>query len=155
VAGAIIFVGILGRDSEDAGRLRRRGHNVRTISTAWGHARHIFFFIILGITAIVMLAPTCSRLPPIYAYIVALGVFPVAYYVMVRVHRERTGPQLEQQASCSIRLPHLVCCRAAWGGGVRSSRKAQRKDLTQDRQDAKYAKRIFFFAYFALLAIFA
>ena len=27
---------------------------------------------------------------------VALGVFPVAYYVMVRVHHERTGPQLER-----------------------------------------------------------
>ena len=37
-----------------------------------------------------------DRYRPIYAYIVALGVFPVAYYVIVRVHHERTGPQLER-----------------------------------------------------------
>ena len=57
----------------------------------------IFFFVILGLTAIVMLAPyLLDYYRPIYAYIVALGVFPVAYYVMVRVHHERTGPQLER-----------------------------------------------------------
>jgi len=71
---------------------------VRTISTAWGpRPARIFFFVILGLTAIVMLAPYLfDTYRPIYAYIVALGVFPVAYYVMVRVHHERTGPQLER-----------------------------------------------------------
>lgn len=98
--GGIIFVGILGREilktlADYDGDL---AHNVRTISTAWGpRPARIFFFIILGITAIVMLAPYLfDAYRPIYAYIVALGVFPVAYYVMVRVHHERTGPQLER-----------------------------------------------------------
>ena len=98
--GAIIFVGILGREilktlADYDGDL---AHNVRTISTAWGpRPARIFFFVILGLTAIVMLAPYLfDTYRPIYAYIVALGVFPVAYYVMVRVHHERTGPQLER-----------------------------------------------------------
>jgi geranylgeranylglycerol-phosphate geranylgeranyltransferase len=98
--GAIVFVGILGREilKTLADYDGDAAHNVRTIATAWGpRAARIFFFAVLGITAIVMLAPyLLDYYRPIYAYIVALGVFPVAYYVMVRVHRERTGPQLER-----------------------------------------------------------
>jgi geranylgeranylglycerol-phosphate geranylgeranyltransferase len=98
--GAVIFVGILGREvlktlADYEGDL---AHEVRTIATVWGpRAARIAFFLLLGATAIVMLAPYLfDFFRPIYAYIVALGVFPVAYYVIVRVHRERTGPQLER-----------------------------------------------------------
>jgi len=98
--GAVIFVGILGREvlktlADYEGDL---AHDVRTIATVWGpRAARIAFFLLLGATAIVMLAPYLfDFFRPIYAYIVALGVFPVAYYVIVRVHRERTGPQLER-----------------------------------------------------------
>ena len=98
--GGIIFVGILGREilktlADYDGDL---AHDVRTIATAWGpRPARIFFFVLLGATAIVMLAPYLFHAyRPVYAYIVAFGVFPVAYYVMVRVHRERTGPQLER-----------------------------------------------------------
>ena len=72
--------------------------SVRTISTAIGPraARTVFFFL-LGATAIVMLAPyLAGHYQPIYAWIVALGVFPVAIYVIIRVTRERSGPQLER-----------------------------------------------------------
>jgi len=98
--GAIIFVGILGREvlktlADYEGDL---AHNVQTIATAWGpRPARIFFFVTLGATAIIMLTPYLFHAyRPIYAYVVALGVFPVAYYVMVRVHHERTGPQLER-----------------------------------------------------------
>ena len=98
--GGIIFVGILGREilktlADYDGDL---AHDVRTIATAWGpRPARIFFFVLLGATAIIMLAPYLFHAyRPVYAYIVAFGVFPVAYYVMVRVHRERTGPQLER-----------------------------------------------------------
>jgi hypothetical protein len=33
---------------------------------------------------------------PVYALIVALGVYPVLFYVLLRVTRERTGSQLEK-----------------------------------------------------------
>ena len=98
--GAIIFVGILGREvlKTLADYEGDKAHQVSTISTTIGPraARTVFFFL-LGATAIVMLAPyLLGQYEPIYAWIVALGVFPVALYVIIRVTRERTGPQLER-----------------------------------------------------------
>ena len=98
--GAIIFVGILGREvlKTLADYEGDQAHQVRTIATAIGPraARTVFFFL-LGATAIVMLAPyLAGHYERIYAWIVALGVFPVALYVIIRVTRERTGPQLER-----------------------------------------------------------
>ena len=98
--GAIVFVGIFAREvlKTLADYEGDNAHNVRTISTAVGPraARTVFFFL-LGATAIVMMAPYLAGLyDPIYAWIVALGVFPVAIYVIIRVTRERSGPQLER-----------------------------------------------------------
>ena len=98
--GAIIFVGIFVREvlKTLADYEGDKAHNVRTISTAIGPraARTIFFFL-LGATAIVMMAPyLAGYYQPVYAWIVALGVFPVAIYVIIRVTRERSGPQLER-----------------------------------------------------------
>ena len=98
--GAIVFVGIFGREvlKTLADYEGDKAHDVRTISTAVGPraARTIFFFL-LGATAIVMMAPyLAGHYQPIYAWIVALGVFPVAIYVIIRVTRERSGPQLER-----------------------------------------------------------
>ncbi len=98
--GAIIFVGIFAREvlKTLADYEGDKAHNVRTISTAIGPraARTIFFFL-LGATAIVMMAPyLAGYYQPVYAWIVALGVFPVAIYVIIRVTRERSGPQLER-----------------------------------------------------------
>lgn len=98
--GAIIFVGILGREvlKTLADYEGDKAHRVRTIATAVGpRAARTIFFILLGLTAIIMLAPYYyGYYKPIYAYIVALGVVPVAIYVIVRVTRERSGPQLER-----------------------------------------------------------
>ncbi len=98
--GAIIFVGILGREvlKTLADYEGDRAHGVRTIATAIGpRAARTIFFCLLGATAIVMLAPyLAGHYERIYAWIVALGVFPVAVYVIIRVTRDRTGPQLER-----------------------------------------------------------
>ncbi len=98
--GAIIFVGILGREvlKTLADYEGDRAHGVRTIATAIGpRAARTIFFCLLGATAIVMLAPyLAGHYERVYAWIVALGVFPVAVYVIIRVTRDRTGPQLER-----------------------------------------------------------
>lgn len=98
--GAIIFAGILGREvlKTLADYEGDKAHQVSTISTRIGpRAARTVFFCLLGATAIVMLAPyLLGHYEPIYAYIVALGVFPVALYVIIRVTHERTGPQLER-----------------------------------------------------------
>jgi geranylgeranylglycerol-phosphate geranylgeranyltransferase len=98
--GVIIFVGILGREvlKTLADYEGDKAHRVRTIATAIGpRAARTVFFVLLGLTAIVMLVPYFyGAFEPVYAYVVALGVFPVAIYVIVRVTRERTGPQLER-----------------------------------------------------------
>ncbi len=98
--GAIIFVGILAREvlKTLADYEGDKAHGVRTISTAIGpRAARTVFFLLLGITAIVMLAPyLLGDYKPIYAAIVGLGVFPVALYVILRTTRDRTGPQLER-----------------------------------------------------------
>lgn len=58
--GAIVFVGILGREilKTLADYEGDHAHNVRTIATAWGpRPARIFFFVVLGVTAVVMFAP--------------------------------------------------------------------------------------------------
>lgn len=97
---AIIAVAILGREilktlADYEGDLRE---HCRTISTVWGRRpARILFFIVLGLTIIVMLLPYMADIyHPVYAYIVAVGVFPVLAYVGLRVTRDRSGPQLEK-----------------------------------------------------------
>lgn len=98
---------------------------VRTIATVWGKRRaRIAFYLITGTAVCVMMVPylrnlyldqlaLCSInqgvcqvynqflafLPdyrPAYAYVVALGVFPVIVYVMLQVRRDSTSRQLER-----------------------------------------------------------
>lgn len=70
----------------------------RTIATVWGRrSARIFFYIMLAATLIVMMIPFLRQVyHPVYAYVVALGVYPVALYILFSVSGERTGPQLEQ-----------------------------------------------------------
>lgn len=97
---ATIWVGILGREilktlADYEGDLL---HHCRTIATAWGRRpARILFYIFLGLTLVVMLTPYTARLySPVYAYIIALGVFPIAIYIIIRVSQERSGRQLER-----------------------------------------------------------
>lgn len=97
---AVIFAGIFGREvlKTLADYEGDKAEHVRTISTVWGgRVARTVFFILLGITAIVMLAPYVADLyRPIYAWIVGLGVIPIAVYVIILVTYYRTGPELER-----------------------------------------------------------
>lgn len=122
----IITTAILGREvlktiADYEGDLRQQ---VNTIATVWGkRTARVFFYVTTGITVWVMLvpylikvyreqisfcsvlnvckifAPFADVLPvynPVYAYIVAFGVFPVVVYVMLQVKRGVPGRRLER-----------------------------------------------------------
>jgi geranylgeranylglycerol-phosphate geranylgeranyltransferase len=96
----VILVGILGREvlktlADYEGDLR---HRVRTIATVWGRRpARIVFYVLVAATLIVMMMPYLFEVyGPVYAYTVALGVYPVILYIVVRVTRYRSGPQLEK-----------------------------------------------------------
>jgi geranylgeranylglycerol-phosphate geranylgeranyltransferase len=96
----IITVGIMGREvlktlADYEGDLRQR---CRTIATVWGRRpARIVFYLLVAATLLTMMTPYIFRVyGPIYAYIVALGVYPVVLYIVLRVSHERTGPQLER-----------------------------------------------------------
>jgi geranylgeranylglycerol-phosphate geranylgeranyltransferase len=96
----IIFVAILGREvlktlADYEGDL---SESVRTISTVWGRkvARIVFYVLVIA-TVIMMLMPYVLEIyQPIYGYLVLLGVLPVIIFIMFRVSRYHTGPQLEK-----------------------------------------------------------
>lgn len=97
---AIIASAIMGREvlktlADYEGDLRQR---CRTVATVWGRRpARIVFYVMGAATLVVMMIPYMLNVyQPVYALIVALGVYPVLFYVLVRVTRERTGPQLEK-----------------------------------------------------------
>jgi geranylgeranylglycerol-phosphate geranylgeranyltransferase len=108
---AIIGVAITGREvlktlADYEGDLRQ---HVRTISTAWGrrYAR-IVFYLLAAATGWIMLLPYLLDVyKPVYAYIVACGVYPVILYALVRVSRYSSGRQLER-VSQLMKLDFLV-----------------------------------------------
>ena len=107
----IIIVAITGREilktlADYEGDLRQR---VRTISTAWGRRwARIFFFVIAAATGWIMLVPyLLDMYKPVYAYIVAFGVYPVILYALVKVTRYSSGRQLER-VSQIMKLDFLV-----------------------------------------------
>ena len=97
---AIIASAIMGREvlktlADYEGDLRQR---CRTVATVWGRrAARIVLYILGAATLVLMMIPYMLDVyEPVYALIVALGVYPVLFYVLVRVTRDRTGPQLEK-----------------------------------------------------------
>ncbi|MEJ2746737.1 MAG: geranylgeranylglycerol-phosphate geranylgeranyltransferase [Anaerolineae bacterium] len=96
----IIATGIMGREvlktlADYEGDLRQR---CRTIATVWGRRpARIVFYVLAAATVTVMMFPYLFKVyRPVYAYVVALGVYPVIFYILLRVSRYRTGPQLEK-----------------------------------------------------------
>ena len=96
----IIATAIMGREvlktlADYEGDLRQR---CRTIATAWGKRKaRIVFYILIAATVLVMMAPYYFDIyKPVYAYIIAIGVYPVIFYVLLSVRRHSTGPQLER-----------------------------------------------------------
>ncbi|GAB4163991.1 MAG: geranylgeranylglycerol-phosphate geranylgeranyltransferase [Candidatus Promineifilaceae bacterium] len=94
----IIGVAILGREvlktmADYEGDLSQQ---CRTVATVWGKrvSRNIFF-ILATTTGIIMMVPYLLRVySPVYAYIVAFGVYPVLLYILIRVARDTSARQL-------------------------------------------------------------
>ncbi len=96
----IIFVAILAREilktlADYDGDLREK---CRTVSTVWGRrvARIIFYILALATIGLMILPVIFGVYAPIYAYIVTFGVYPLIFYILVKVSRERTGAELER-----------------------------------------------------------
>lgn len=96
----IIFVAILSREilktlADYDGDLREKCH---TVSTVWGRrvARIIFYILALATIGLMILPVIFGVYAPIYAYIVTFGVYPLIFYILVKVSRERTGAELER-----------------------------------------------------------
>mgnify|MGYP001172840486 FL=1 len=95
IASAIMEREVLKTLADYEGDLRQR---CRTIATVWGRRpARIVFYLLAAATLVVMMLPYMLNIyEPVYAFIVALGVYPVLFYVLLRVTRERSGPQLEK-----------------------------------------------------------
>lgn len=96
----IIATAIMGREvlktiADYEGDLRQR---CRTIATVWGkRPARIVFYLLIGATVIMMMVPYLRNVyKPIYAYIVAIGVYPIVIYILIRVSRYSSGRQLER-----------------------------------------------------------
>jgi geranylgeranylglycerol-phosphate geranylgeranyltransferase len=107
----IVAVSIMGREvlktlADYEGDLRQR---VRTVSTAWGRrpARIVFFLLAAATGWVMMLPYLLDVYKPVYAYIVAFGVYPVLFYAVTKVTRLSTGRQLER-VSQLMKLDFLV-----------------------------------------------
>jgi geranylgeranylglycerol-phosphate geranylgeranyltransferase len=96
----IIATAIMGREvlktiADYEGDLRQR---CRTIATVWGkRPARIVLYILLAATVCMMMVPYLLDVyKPVYAYIVALGVYPIIIYVLIKVSRNSSGRQLER-----------------------------------------------------------
>lgn len=97
---AVIFTAIMGREvlktlADYEGDLMQ---HCRTISTAWGRRpARIVFFLSGALTIIVMMLPYLFNVySVVYAIVVAVGVFPVMIYIVTKVTRYQTAPQLQR-----------------------------------------------------------
>lgn len=95
IASAIMGREVLKTLADYEGDLRQR---CRTVATVWGkRPARIVFYLLGAATLVIMMVPYMLDVyRPVYALIVGLGVYPVLMYVLLRVTRERTGPQLEK-----------------------------------------------------------
>lgn len=96
----IIACAIMGREvlktlADYEGDLRQC---CRTVATVWGRRwARVIFFVLISVTVLVMMTPYLFNVyRPIYAYIVIIGIYPVTFYILLQVARDRTGPELER-----------------------------------------------------------
>jgi geranylgeranylglycerol-phosphate geranylgeranyltransferase len=96
----IIATAIMGREvlktlADYEGDLRQR---CRTIATVWGRRpTRIIFYFLLEATVWMMMVPVLFEVyKPIYAYVVALGVYPIIIYILIKVSQSSSGRQLER-----------------------------------------------------------
>ncbi|MCO5183047.1 MAG: geranylgeranylglycerol-phosphate geranylgeranyltransferase [Anaerolineae bacterium] len=100
VLALVVFVTILAREilktmADYDGDLKE---HVRTVATVWGkRAAGILFQLIAALVIVVVLLPYfLGRYNPIYVVIVALGIYPVIVYALIKVRPNTPGPQLER-----------------------------------------------------------
>ncbi|MCP4415706.1 MAG: UbiA family prenyltransferase [Chloroflexi bacterium] len=95
IASAIMGREVLKTLADYEGDLRQ---HCRTVATVWGRrpARIVFYILGAGTLVVMMIPYLLNIYRPIYAVVVTFGVYPVLFYVLFRVTRERTGPQLEK-----------------------------------------------------------
>jgi geranylgeranylglycerol-phosphate geranylgeranyltransferase len=115
----IIATAIMGREvlktlADYEGDLSQR---CRTIATAWGkRPARVAFYILAAATVWVMMVPYLFNVyAPIYAYIVAFGVFPVMIYIVLRVS-QHTPPQQLEKLSQLMKYDFMVWFVAVWLG---------------------------------------
>lgn len=96
----IIATAIMGREvlktiADYEGDLRQR---CRTIATVWGkRPARMVLYLLLAATVWMMMVPYLFNVyKPIYAYIVAIGVYPIIIYVFIKVSSHTSGRQLER-----------------------------------------------------------
>ncbi len=96
----IIATAIMGREvlktiADYEGDLRQ---HCRTIATVWGkRPARIVLYLLLAATVWMMMVPYLFNVyKPIYAYIVAIGVYPIIIYVFIKVSSNTSGRQLER-----------------------------------------------------------
>jgi 4-hydroxybenzoate polyprenyltransferase len=89
----------------------------RTIATAWGRRpARIVFYLLTAVTVWVMMVPYLFNVySPIYAYIVAFGVYPVIIYIVLRVS-QHTSPRQLEKLSQLMKYDFLVWFVAVWLG---------------------------------------
>lgn len=118
----IIATAIMGREvlktlADYEGDLRQR---CQTIATTWGkRPARVVFYLLAAATSLVMLLPYLLDVyRPIYATIVTLGVYPVMIYIILRVTRTATGPQLERLSQL-MKYDFLIWFLAVLLGAIR------------------------------------
>ena len=114
IASAIMGREVLKTLADYEGDLSQR---CRTIATAWGRRpARIVFYLLTAITVWVMMVPYLFNVySPIYAYIVAFGVYPVIIYIVLRVS-QHTSPRQLEKLSQLMKYDFLVWFVAVWLG---------------------------------------
>ena len=114
IASAIMGREVLKTLADYEGDLSQR---CRTIATAWGRRpARIVFYLLTAVTVWVMMVPYLFNVySPIYAYIVAFGVYPVIIYIVLRVS-QHTSPRQLEKLSQLMKYDFLVWFVAVWLG---------------------------------------
>jgi geranylgeranylglycerol-phosphate geranylgeranyltransferase len=115
----IIATAIMGREvlktlADYEGDLSQR---CQTIATAWGRrpARVTFYFLVAATVWVMMIPYLFNIYSPIYAYIVAFGVYPVMIYIVLRVS-QHTSPRQLEKLSQLMKYDFMVWFVAVWLG---------------------------------------
>lgn len=107
----IVGISILGREvlktmADYEGDLSQK---YRTVATVWGkHVSRNIFYLLAAASGIVMILPYLLQVyTPIYAYMVAFGVYPVLIYILWRVTHDMS-PDLLNRMSKLMKYDYFI-----------------------------------------------